>query len=48
MTGKKSPKRLRNPNASTSMPITAHLQKTKNMPAKKQMVPRIFCLRAKK
>lgn len=42
------PNRFKNPKASTSIPITAHLQKTRIMPVKKQIVPLIFCFLAKK
>jgi hypothetical protein len=47
MTGKKSPNRLTNPNNSRIMPITGHLIKTRKIPVKKQIVPRIFSLRLK-
>lgn len=42
------PKRLMNPKSSTRMPMMGHLIKMRRMPKKKQIVPRIFCGRAKK
>ena len=47
-TGKKSPKRLMNPNNSTAMPNTGHFRKISTTPPKKHNVPRNLCFRAKK
>ena len=40
--GKKFPKRFKNPNPSRAKPKRPHLNKTKTIPKKKQMVPRIL------
>jgi len=47
-TGKKSPKRLINPNTSTEIPINGRLKKINITPPKNNNVPRIFCFLAKK
>jgi hypothetical protein len=47
-TGKKSPKRLINPNTSTDIPINGRFTKINITPPKNNNVPRIFCFLAKK
>lgn len=42
------PKRFKNPNVSTSMPMKGHLKNTSNIPPRKQTVPRSLFFRAKK
>jgi len=43
ITGKKSPKRLTKPKASTNIPMIGHPIKTKNIPPKKHEEPLILC-----
>lgn len=42
------PKRFKNPTISMIMPTKVQRRNTSAIPEKKQIVPRIFCLRAKK
>ena len=42
------PNKFKNPKISTMNPMNGHLKNTSRIPPMKQMVPLIFCLRAKK
>ena len=45
---RKHPKRFKNPNVSTIIPMNGYLKNTSKIPPRKHTVPRNFCLRAKK